>query len=191
MTINLAEMCHWHQNRYGAQDIEHVAYHYGSPCPYEAMAAVIAGEPDPRDAMTVWEIDLPFPAGKPPLSLNDRHNPFAHSAIVNKIKAITRNAVRDAGVPTLGHVHVQMHYRPATNRFRDIDNLVATQKPIVDALHQPDERSRWEGIVPGDDPRYVSWEPPILHKPIKGMTAATWLVLSSYLGAESETGGRV
>lgn len=184
MTIDLAGMCHWTQGRGDARDITHVAFHNGSPCPYQAMADVAAGLPDPRDAVTVWEIDLPFADGKPPLTLNARDHWAAHATKVERIKAITRNAVRAASVPQLGHVHVELHYRPATNRFRDIDNLVATQKPCVDALHQADERSHWEPIVPGDDPRYASWSPPVLHPPVKGLGAATWLVLRSYIGIE-------
>jgi crossover junction endodeoxyribonuclease RusA len=181
-TIDLATLCHWTQGRGDAQEVTHAAFHYGSPCPYEVMAAVMLGLPDPRDAVAEWRIDLPFAGGKPPLSLNDRLHWAAHAARVEKIKAITRNAVREAGVPQLGHVHVVLHYRPAINRFRDIDNFIATQKVAVDALHQPDERSRWEPIVAGDDARYVSWSPPVLHPAIKGIPAATWLILTSYEG---------
>jgi crossover junction endodeoxyribonuclease RusA len=148
------------------------------------MDAVLAGLPDPRDAVVSWEIDLPFPDGRPPISLNDRGNHWATKAKkIELVKAITRNAVRAAAVPPLSHVHVELHYRPATNRFRDADNLVATLKPAIDALHQPDERSHWEPILPGDDPRYVTWSQPAFHPAVKGMGAATWLVLSSYEGA--------
>src|SRR6266700_3799470 len=150
----IAGLCHWHANVADTQAAtSHLAYHYGSPCPYGVVADVLLGLPDPRDAVAEWRIALPFAKGKPPLSLNDRHSPFAHAAIVNKIKAIVRNAVREAAVPELGYVHVEMHYRPAINRIRDVDNLIATLKPCIDALHQPDERPRWTGILPGDDAR--------------------------------------
>lgn len=183
-TIDVTAMCHWHQNRGGAQDVTHALFHHGNPCPYEAIAAVLAGQPDPRDNVTVWEIDLPFAAGKPPLSLNGRYHWAAHAALVEKVKAITRNAVRGADVPQLGHAHIEMHYRPATNRFRDIDNLVATLKPMIDALHQPDERSKWVPILAGDDPRYVTWSPPVLHPAMKGMEAATWMLIRTWKGPD-------
>src|SRR6266568_4313551 len=115
----VAGLCHWHANVADTQAAtSHLAYHYGSPCPYGVVADVLLGLPDPRDAVAEWRIALPFAKGKPPLSLNDRHSPFAHAAIVNKIKAIVRNAVREAAVPELGYVHVEMHYRPAINRIR-------------------------------------------------------------------------
>jgi hypothetical protein len=52
-----AGMCHWTQSRGNARDESHWNFHYGSPCPYEAMAAVLCGEPDPRHevhANDVW-----------------------------------------------------------------------------------------------------------------------------------------
>lgn len=177
----VGEMC---EQRH-LEAVEHAKAHGGMPCPYVVAASYLRGEPDPRADVAIWRITVPFAAGKPPLTLNDRHHPMAHAGIVNKIKALTRTAVREADVPELGHVHVEMHYRPAVNRIRDVDNLVATLKPMIDALHQPDERSRWEPIVPGDDPRYVSWSPPVLHPAVKGMPASTWLLLRSTLPAQS------
>lgn len=176
----IADLCDWATTPH-----THEAYHQGHACPYLVVAAKLAGHPDPRDLTAEWRVDLPFLKGKPPMSLNDRRNPFAHSAMVARVKAITRNAVRDADVPVLGHVHVELHYQPRTNVIGDADNLVATLKPCIDALHQPDERSRWTGIVPGDDARYVSWSPPVRHAAIKGHDARTWLILRSSTAAES------
>jgi len=176
--LTLRELCPHHAL---GRNWEHAAQHAGEPCPYQVAAAVLLGEPDPRQDVATWRIDLPFAKGKPPLSLNDRGmNPFAHANAVEKVKAITRTAVREAGVPELAQVHVELHYRPLDNRHRDEDNLVATLKPCIDALHQPDERSRWAGILPGDDPRYVSWSRPKIHRKVKGQVAATWLILRSY-----------
>lgn len=42
-------MCHWAQGCGDARSESHERFHYGSPCPYEAMAAVLRGEPDPRE----------------------------------------------------------------------------------------------------------------------------------------------
>jgi crossover junction endodeoxyribonuclease RusA len=162
--------------------VQHARYHQGDQCPYAVVASVLSGVGDPRDVELVMRVPLLFTGGKPPLSLNDRLSWPAHARKVETIKAITRNAVREANVPTLGHVHVELHYRPKDNRHRDEDNLVATLKPIIDALHQPDERSRWQPIVPGDDPRYVTWSRPTIHAAIKGEPASVWIVLRSAIG---------
>jgi hypothetical protein len=40
-------MCQWKR---GDQAASHKAFHFGNVCPYDAMAAVLRGEPDPRPA---------------------------------------------------------------------------------------------------------------------------------------------
>ena len=117
-----------------------------------------------------------------PLSLNYRGMHWAAKAkAVDKVKSVVRNAIMAADVPHLDHVHVEMHYRPKTNRVRDIDNTVATQKPAVDALHQRDTSENcpvpYEPIIDGDDPRYVTCSWPVLHPWVKGQPAALWLIL--------------
>lgn len=43
-------LCHWHQNREGVQSTHsHLRFHFDNPCPYEAVAAVLRGDPDPRE----------------------------------------------------------------------------------------------------------------------------------------------
>jgi crossover junction endodeoxyribonuclease RusA len=170
---------------------DHVARHFGEPCPYEVSAALLLGEPDPRDLVTEWSIDISSTLirGAAPLTLNRYpSNHFAKNRAVAAIKARVRNAVRDAELPHLDRVHVQLHFRPATALFRDQDNLVATLKPAIDALHQKDEREsadldqdrKWVPVIDGDDPRYVTWIPPVLHPPVKKQPAKMWLVLRSY-----------
>lgn len=164
----------------------HTGYHHGWFCPDMVRAAIDQGDPDPNDTVAEWRIDLPFAAGKPPISLNDRSVHWAvHASKVEKVKAITRNAIRDADVPSLGLVHVELHYRGRTNAVRDADNYVATLKVCIDAMHHPDERSKWVPILPGDDARYVSWSKPYLHGAIKNAGAATWLILRSGVGPET------
>lgn len=52
----VSSLCHWTLNRGNVQLREtHQQFHYGSPCPYEAMAAVLRGEPDPRELTFVDE----------------------------------------------------------------------------------------------------------------------------------------
>lgn len=181
--VDVATLCHWVANVGNVQaDIPiHSAYHYGSPCPYRVVAEVLAGRPDPREQVTEWRMKLPFDEGKPPLSLNDRYSHYMVKAKrIDTVKKAVRRAVTDADVPHLPFVHVEMRYRPATNRFRDIDNLVATLKPIIDGLHQPDAHSGYAPVVDGDDPRYVSWSQPILVPPVRPANPATWLILRSY-----------
>ena len=183
--LDVAALCHWRRGL--ANDLSHVAFHFGSVCPYDAVAEVLAGRPDPRDLVAEWRLDITGalkPDGKVPLTLNDRGMHWAAKANATaRVKAVVRNAVMAAEVPHLEHVHVELHYRPKTNRFRDIDNIVATLKPAIDALHHPDSSEKspvpFEPIVDGDDPRFVTWSPPVLHAWQRGLPPALWLVLRS------------
>lgn len=179
--------CPWIDSTPTQATVSHVAYHHGEPCPYDVVAVVLTGGEDPRLLVAEWRIDITGALdakGKVPLSLNSRMHWAAHAAGVARIKNVTRNAIIAVDVPHLDHVHVEMHYRPATNRFRDIDNLVATMKPAIDALHQRDTSPNapvpFEPIVDGDDPRFVTWTPPVLHPWVKGEPAGLWLILRSY-----------
>lgn len=177
--------CTWLADHVGS----HIGYHHGWPCPIDTIRALDAGDPNPMDLVAEWRIDLPFAEGKPPISLNDASG--SHWAVrakkVELVKAITRNAVRDADVPELGSAHIELHYRGRTNAIRDADNYVATLKRCIDALHQPDDRSLWQPILKGDDARYVSWSQPCLHRAIKKAGAATWLIIRSFQGPEEGT----
>jgi len=138
------------------------------------------------DEDTIWRVDISAALdakGKVPLSLNSRMHWAAHASAVARVKAVVRNAVMAAEIPHLDRVHVEMHYRPASNRFRDVDNTVATLKPAIDALHTRDTSTNapvpFEPIVDGDDPRFVTWSPPVLHPWVKGQLPALWLILRS------------
>jgi hypothetical protein len=128
---DVRDLCHWRRGL--VPDVSHRAFHYGALCPYDVVDAVLAGQPDPRDAGASWRIDISAALtikGAVPLSLNDRMHWAARAKAVDRVKAIVRNAVMAAEIPHLDHVHVEMHYRPKTNRFRDIDNTVATLKTL-------------------------------------------------------------
>jgi crossover junction endodeoxyribonuclease RusA len=159
----------------------HARRHNGEPCPYWIALAHLTGQPDPRERIAEWRVQVPFKDGKPPLSLNDRLSWPAHASKVERIKALTRRALIDAEIPPLEQAHIEMHYWPETRQLRDVDNLVATLKPMIDAFHQPDARSGWVGLLAGDDARYVSWSPPVLHEPDKAKGPATWLVVRTSL----------
>ena len=144
-----------------------------APCP--ACGQLTANPDDP-----IWQVDLSTclkPNGSIPISLNDSGNHFALNQKRATVKARTRTALREADIPALAFIHVELHYRPKTNKHRDYDNIVATLKPIIDAMHQPDERSNWQPIVEGDDPRYVDWSRPVIHQARKGDPPALWVVL--------------
>jgi crossover junction endodeoxyribonuclease RusA len=172
-----------------SESISHPAFHNGQACPYEVAARFVEGRTgavDPRDEVAEWRVDIDAaltPKGKAPLSLNDRMHYMAHANAVARIKAVVRNAVIVAEIPHLSHVHVEMHFRPKTNRFRDIDNLVATMKPAIDALHQHDTAVNhpvpYEPIIDGDDPRYLTASWPILHAWQRAEPPALWLILRS------------
>jgi hypothetical protein len=175
----LLALCPWAELGHTPQ---HAGHHEGQPCPYWVALAHLTGQPDPRDRIAEWRVPIPFKDGKPLLSLNDRTtNYMAHASKVEKVKALTRRALIDAEVPPLQHAHIELHYRPKTRQLRDVDNLVATLKPCIDAFHQPDVRSGWVGLLPGDDARYVSWSPPVLHPPDKAQGPATWLLVRTSL----------
>lgn len=183
-SVDVAALCHWRQGL--ANDVSHLVYHVGSVCPYAVVAEVLASRPDPRDAVAEWRLDISNalrPDGKVPLSLNYRLHWAAKATAVARVKAVTRNAVMTVDVPHLDHVHVEMHYRPKTNRFRDVDNTVETLKVAIDALHHRDTSEHapvpYTPIVAGDDPRFVSWSPPVLHAWQRGLPPALWLVLRS------------
>jgi crossover junction endodeoxyribonuclease RusA len=184
---------------FGAEALEHAAQHAGGPCPYLVVAEVLAGRPDPRLFVEEWRLDISSvlkakPRGAVPLSLNDRGMHWASKAsAVDRVKAAVRNAVLAAGVPHLPRVHVELHYRPGTNRFRDVDNVVATLKPAIDGLHQRDTSLNapvpYEPIIDGDDPRFVSWSPPVLLPWQRGRDAELWLLLRSWGPPGLDTGG--
>lgn len=148
---------------------------------------MLTGASDPFDDVAEWHVDITpvlDAKGRVPLSLNDRSMHWgAHATAVSKIKARVRNAVIAAEVPHLSHVHVELHFRPQTKQFRDVDNIVATLKPAIDGLHQRDTSENapvpYDPIIDGDDPRYLTASMPILHPAIKG-EPALWLILRSY-----------
>mgnify|MGYP003608856697 CR=1 FL=1 len=78
---------------------------------------------------------LVLPFDKPPLKLNDRLHRMEHARRVSTIREATVWTARAARLPKdLPHVWVEFVYRAPDRRSRDSDNLVATLKPVADAL---------------------------------------------------------
>jgi crossover junction endodeoxyribonuclease RusA len=104
--------------------------------------------------MESWNIELPFP----PLNLNEQrrqHWATKRKEIAN-VREVTGWLVRKARIPQHGRVEVWVTYFPPDRRRRDADNIVATLKPVCDAL--VDLR-----VVPDDTPEFM-----VKHMPIVG-----------------------
>lgn len=98
---------------------------------------------------------LPF--DKPPLNLNDRLHRMEHARRVSTIREATVWTARAARLPKgLPHVWVEFIYRAPDRRNRDADNLVATLKPVADALASGDSMKPGYGMTPDDSPRYMT-----------------------------------
>jgi crossover junction endodeoxyribonuclease RusA len=136
------------------------------------------------DPVTVT-IELPWTA--PPLSLNDRgYTRGAAMAKAAKTREIRETMVAlavHAQLPqNVPHVTVQLHYQPRDSRRRDTDNLVATLKPLADALTPSRVRKGRTvpgyGMVPDDIPAFMAKPEPIIHDPVKGEGGRMWLEIT-------------
>jgi len=138
--------------------------------------------------MTHAIIELPWTA--PPLSLNDRGAWAPRARKIADVRATALTLARAARLPHLvDHATVQLHYRPRDNRRRDTDNLVATLKPICDALTmgraaghtrtgKPIPAQYGYGLVLDDTPGYMKKPEPIIHRAEKGQPGAMWLEIT-------------
>ena len=141
--------------------------------------------------MTRLQVTVPLAFTKPPLSLNDhRMHHMQRARIVRQLREEVVMMLRLRRVPKPAqHVKVTFHYRPRDNRARDTDNLIATVKPLVDALGpgRPARMSRkgkitqpvpGYGLVPDDTPEFVTRPEPVIHRADKTKGPACWLALT-------------
>ncbi|MFE5699958.1 hypothetical protein [Rhodococcus koreensis] len=129
--------------------------------------------------MTTHTIVLPWTA--PPLSMNDRGASagavFAKNREIAQIRVDVYRLARQVRLPRMvGHAVVQLHYRPRDARRRDTDNLVATLKPICDALAAGTTKHPGYGLVADDIPQHMAKPEPIIHKP--SCTPELWLEIT-------------
>jgi crossover junction endodeoxyribonuclease RusA len=114
-----------------------------------------------------WTLPLAFTK---PLSLNDR----MHWQVKRKHTAAWRGHARDlavaAGIPILERFTAVLHYQPRDNRRRDVDNLVASLKPLVDGL-------RDAHVAVDDDTAHYRMSAPEIHAARKGEPGRMWLVV--------------
>lgn len=91
--------------------------------------------------MTTHTISLNCPRmiGKVPwglLSLNAERKLHwsARKAVAAYWRSNTESAVRMAGIPPMGRVHVVVYFHKATNRMYDVSNLLPVAKSCVDGM---------------------------------------------------------
>lgn len=101
---------------------------------------------------------LRFAWTKPPLSLNDRGHWRGRARVIRSVRQEAAWRVRAAEIPHCDRIHVQFVYVPRDSRRRDPENLIATQKALIDGLVEA-------GVVDDDTPRYVTWSPPMITTP--------------------------
>jgi crossover junction endodeoxyribonuclease RusA len=141
--------------------------------------------------MTTVRIDLPW--SSPPLSLNDRGwtkgasmaKAATTARVFNDVMWLARSRKLPVW-PAVQYVTVQLHYRPRNAIRRDTDNLVATLKPICDAIAGGSHKRPGYGMVPDDIPKFMGKPEPIIHDAIKGQPGCMWLEIS-YDTTEPET----
>lgn len=93
-----------------------------------------------------------------PLSLNGREHWRLKAQQVKAVRETTAWLARAAGIPPLGLVRVDLHYRPRDKRRRDPLNLVATLKPVEDGLVDA-------GVIPDDTPDHLVPTMPTIDAP--------------------------
>ena len=93
----------------------------------------------------VWLVNLPFEV---PLSLNDRGMPQVNWARKAKWRKVACECLLEAGIPRCERVRLTLFYVPKVNRRHDEDNLVASMKPVADAMVDA-------GIIPDDTSEYL------------------------------------
>ena len=138
--------------------------------------------------MAVRNLTFGLSFTKPPLSLNDRMHYMQRARIVRQIREEVVTLLRMHRIrKDAEHVVVHFHYRPRDSRIRDTDNLVATVKPIVDALTpgRPASIGRGGkivqpipgyGLVPDDTPEYITRPEPVIHP--ASPNPACWVTLT-------------
>lgn len=102
-----------------------------------------------------WTFDLPLTT---PLSMNDREHWRKKARQVAQLRRDVQVLVRQARVPALERIAVELHYAPRDARRRDALNLVATLKVVEDAIVDA-------GVVPDDTGRWVEPTMPVLDPP--------------------------
>ena len=113
-----------------------------------------------------WTVDLPV---QHRVSQNDRHHWAAAAKHKRALREVAGWRARLQRIPVQAHIVCTLHYRPAVFRIADPENLAPTLKAAIDGL-------RDAGVVPDDDPRYVTTRETVIEKPGK---PALWLEIQT------------
>lgn len=102
-------------------------------------------------------VTIEFPWAKPPLSMNDRPRHWAArnddvQAVRQAAKLACKSKLNRGDLTPGEPVEVTLIWYVTTNHRRDIDNPVATLKPICDGLVDA-------GLVPDDTPEWIYKRP--------------------------------
>ena len=108
------------------------------------------------------EIQIELPYSKPPLNLNYRMHWRERARITRQV----RDAARILTLAKLrwaepSRIEVELSYQPRDNRRRDVDNLIATLKPVCDGIVDA-------GLVPDDTPEFMGKRMPKILPAKKG-----------------------
>ena len=111
-----------------------------------------------------WSIRLPYRT--PPMSMNDRQHWRTKARQTANVRRDVMALAAAHRLPTgLARVRVQLVYVPRDRRRRDTDNLVATLKPICDALAAGTAKHPGWGLVADDTPEWMSKPEPVIAAP--------------------------
>lgn len=79
-----------------------------------------------------WQLRLPW--RRPPISLNDRLHHMVRNRLNQEIKQAAWALAKQAKVPPLTAVLLELAWYPGNNRRADGDNLAPTMKALTDGL---------------------------------------------------------
>lgn len=114
-----------------------------------------------------WHVPLPFIS--PPLRENDRLHWAKRARLTAEVRHITAWTVYRLKVPTLERASITLHWRPATNRRRDVMGHSPSLKAAVDGCV--------DAKVLADDDAARCIPACALHDPVKGQPGLVWLTI--------------
>lgn len=101
---------------------------------------------------------------------------FARAATVREVFDTTLLLARAHRLPTgVPFATVTLHYHPNSNARRDSDNLVATLKPICDALSRGTRAHPGHGLTADDDATRMAKPEPVIYRHNPDHPPGMWL----------------
>lgn len=120
--------------------------------------------------MTTHTMELSF--RRPPLNANRRMHWAQRARTVKEIRREACIRAKAARIKPQSHITVRLHYQPdRAIKRRDPANIWPTQKPLIDGLVDA-------GIVPDDNPEFVTEQVPIIHEKRPGVGPHCWLEIT-------------